>query len=869
MVSSQLEVVSSSPFGCVLRDHDRKERCRESNARNVQAMFDKNFDDLVRDHINGYVSLPSPHGSKNQISHNNVVSWVTSEQANANQQQQEHDMKNNIPSASTIIPRPPPVLKRWVSMRYREHVNEATEPTTPMPSASTRKNAQNSPSQWENTSAKHNLGASSLVQIWEARSLNRSKSSNCINSNQNQSQSMDSNTSRTGTCVSSNENNAMEGLSTNDPFDEKYVNRTNNRAFLTVWEAASEASCSSCIRTFDTSKTERVRIVDIIKKLKNGGEDADDHERGNNDHKHCSTSDQAEQWCFSVAISSPQIRGRQAFNDLLIRKERDKIRELDSLVKRKPVSKFPKRGRLQSTLKLKSPQRCQTIQDRCRLQSPRAHRNRIPQWPTITQLREKFSTGSEHLRTPTDVSATSRFLQNDTNSTCMPQQREDTHCQKRDQSSYPVNRSTMNTNGDVYEQSKPLSDAIQQISGPAKATTPLEGQLENEVAEKQGSNGQQHLLLDSQETAKTITQNEVAEQEKDQHHHHLTLESQETMETPTSMNSSIDNEIGEGEGNGDRQYLGLDSRSECTVVKSSTSYVNDSNENEVTGEEEDHYQQYFVESNDYDWFTDISRPKSHWESLRKAWYEEVLNATSKNGEIRQLVERGRVSSLLASDFTESMDRLLTCRIQVQADGAENQQVVDDNYDSTSLGSDFVDRMNRLMTSGAQCQADEAQNQQEVEGKEKTVQPMSCKEEDYDDDKEEEEEEERSLSSHQCHEANNYYDHSSSSLQLPSPSALRSWSSQDGNETGNDYERCASEFSPPPQQSQAHCYQDARQSSSSIGMGLIYDLRGDIQQLRHEMSELRKSMLSCMDKQMKFQLLSFNWKVHSGETYFII
>lgn len=49
------------------------------------------------------------------------------------------------------------------------------------------------------------------------------------------------------------------------------------------------------------------------------------------------------------------------------------------------------------------------------------------------------------------------------------------------------------------------------------------------------------------------------------------------------------------------------------------------------------------------------------------------------------------------------------------------------------------------------------------------------------------------------------------------------------------------------------------------MELIFNLRGHIEQLQQEMGELRKSILSCMDMQMKFQQYSFNREVHLGET----
>lgn len=47
------------------------------------------------------------------------------------------------------------------------------------------------------------------------------------------------------------------------------------------------------------------------------------------------------------------------------------------------------------------------------------------------------------------------------------------------------------------------------------------------------------------------------------------------------------------------------------------------------------------------------------------------------------------------------------------------------------------------------------------------------------------------------------------------------------------------------------------------MELIYDLRGQLEQLHREMRELRKSINSCMDMQVKLQH-SNPQEVHSGE-----
>lgn len=52
------------------------------------------------------------------------------------------------------------------------------------------------------------------------------------------------------------------------------------------------------------------------------------------------------------------------------------------------------------------------------------------------------------------------------------------------------------------------------------------------------------------------------------------------------------------------------------------------------------------------------------------------------------------------------------------------------------------------------------------------------------------------------------------------------------------------------------------------MEFIYDLRGQMNQLFHEMSELRKSIKTCVDMQMQMQQ-SKNQEVHTGLCLFLL
>lgn len=81
-------------------------------------------------------------------------------------------------------------------------------------------------------------------------------------------------------------------------------------------------------------------------------------------------------------------------------------------------------------------------------------------------------------------------------------------------------------------------------------------------------------------------------------------------------------------------FLGLLENAETTAS------LNDWDEKlaEEEEEEETYLQDQFPETN-YDWISEISRPRSYWEDRRQTWYREMLNSSSQNEEIRQLLER--------------------------------------------------------------------------------------------------------------------------------------------------------------------------------------------------------------------------------------
>jgi len=354
MASSQVDIAASAPFGCVLRDHNRRDRCRESNAHST---FQKNLKNLVRGHLHSCISISSGCSAsdkkRERDQNNNVDSWVANGETNNRRRQSR-------------------ILDRWAAQQAREVVSTIEKQEAellPLLNSPSLVSSRASSSRREDSAAPSNgstetsiLGASSLVQIWEKR-LNRL---NGLKLNSATSPSPSRSTS--GFSCNENGSSVEEPSSAEEAGDsarERYDAQPNDDQFAD-WEsdrtALSDAPSSSQGRKSDAGENEKVRVADIIKRLASAyqtpspitsGNDDNDHGHGHSSvqaspsRERSSLHEQTEQRVFSQVISSPRIRGRQAFTDLLMHLERDRHRELETLVERRPVSRFTQRGRIQ------------------------------------------------------------------------------------------------------------------------------------------------------------------------------------------------------------------------------------------------------------------------------------------------------------------------------------------------------------------------------------------------------------------------------------------------------------------------------------------------------------------------------------------
>ncbi|KAL0542541.1 hypothetical protein IC582_017607 [Cucumis melo] len=727
MASSQVEFSSSSsPFGCVLRDHNRR-REPSVTATHV-ARFRNNLKTLVMDRLNDCITI-TPNQNTNPVLTNFPVTKTNHDTSTKRSDDSQQHASTNDPQTQTT-----------------------STPAPPIPETSPNKNQTSK------------LGASSLVQIWEKR-LNVSSSNIGLNANAN---------ANTAVCSTKQETEAEQeqeqacSVEAGDFEDERYDAGPGSDDGFADWHSSRTSSSSPPSSTqsqsSDAGERERVRVVDIIRRLtltaakpphSSWVEDHNDQPNESSSlHPTLIPKDQVEPKCLSHILCSPRIRGRQAFADLLLQIERDRQRELDVLVERRAVSKFPQRGRIQSLLRLKILKRGMALEDEQKrpqfVITPRENHRSF----TIMHLRERFSgVGENGAKSPRG-----EMLNDNDDDKTQPDTNANTHTPPH----------VINTN------EKDKDNDNQQVVGIHSNNTDNDqiiGGFKEEQIEKQ-------------------------EQKPDQE-----LEPEQGGEVdPPSLEGIWQ----------DGSKLNSDSHDSMNGWEA---------EYQSEAGEESYGADYVGTS--YDWFADISRPRSYWEDRRQSWYQQMLDSNSANDEIRQLIQRKTVSNFLSSDFRERMDKLMVTRLERQTQQEEEYNEVKEDDD--------VDEELWCFSEGH-------------------TQPKSS-------DNEEEDDDERSLITAQYHEASDYLDQSASPLQLASPSILSSWSY----DMGEDSNRGTSISSPQPLLPQFSSNNNQHRPSlvsashnPSIEMELIYDLRGHMEQLYREMSELRKSIKCCMDMQLMLQ-----------------
>ncbi|CAH8382098.1 unnamed protein product [Eruca vesicaria subsp. sativa] len=315
---------------------------------------------------------------------------------------------------------------------------------------------------------------------------------------------------------------------------------------------------------------------------------------------------------FPMVVScSPRLRGRQAFTDLLMRMEQDRHRELDWLLERNAVSRFSQRGRLQiqSMLRLRNLNRCLAIQNQY---CSNAKTTRSKSGSTVQHLREKFRTNAAD-------------------------ERKDNHSLSA-KTSKETERKSLKKGGIAMEASLEEQLIIANHNKEEHAAACKE----DETVESDMSC---HQL---QETIGQETCNDNKFEDKEI----ITVES----ETPESVKNKMGNcvqEILETQ-----SVVHESNEMDQCLEQQETSYMN--------GWEEYEEEEYYNGEANNDWLSEISRPRSYWEELRKSRYLEVMNTRSEKEDIRRLLERRTVTDFLQSGLREQIERLMMSRVQTHS-----------------------------------------------------------------------------------------------------------------------------------------------------------------------------------------------------------
>ncbi|XP_058086937.1 uncharacterized protein LOC131233783 [Magnolia sinica] len=463
--------------------------------------------------------------------------------------------------------------------------------------------------------------------------------------------------------------------------------------------------------------SERGRVADMVRRLTSANRSqssitswSDEIEQDRGVIREVQCQEQSVSMCEqrgdNVVFPPPRLRGWEVGRDLIAYIVRERQRELNSLAAHRPVSQFSHRSRIQALLRFRFLRREPAVQDQQHPASTTIEEGHTQCGPSILLLRERSNHRGPHdsNAVPTTESSSNLSLQFQ-------------------------NNSLNSERSDLADEIMDGSCRYQEISGT------------NDM-------GTQSLLIS------LPSMSEELQEETQSSLISLPSMSEELHEEASMSSDHTWQERGVAVSN-------LDWQETANATASLPSW-----EGDVVMEEGDRNGQ---QASGGTWLSDDSHQGRSWaSSQRQDMYHSWNESTSNTEEIRELLERRSVTTTLASDFRETMDRLFLSISQRQAD----QPIVDHSY-----------------------------------AEEEEVPPDQL----------------------QDHEVGTTDLVVSTSLQLPMLS--------------RPYER---------QRSWHYSSYTRRSTPDSPEMELICDLRGDMVKLHREMSELRKSIDSCVHMQVELQ-----------------
>lgn len=534
------------------------------------------------------------------------------------------------------------------------------------------------------------------------------------------------------------------------------------------WESdrtAVSGPPSSRGRDSDATENERLRVADIIRKLTEDRISCDPlpHVR--------TSSDQSEQRCFSPVINSPRmIRGRQAFQDLFLKMERDRHNELRGLEACRAVSRYSHRGRIQALLRVRFLRRGLEAREGHQSNGAPPDPKRLTQ-PAIFHIRERFNSSVHSCREAVDATL--------------------------------VEENVSTSDQEEIENTK--EEVVHSKSMPRVGT--------DNIMDKESSVTSKEYSFDhaSHEARENVQQNSPQ------------LFGAEHIPVPdkASQDSS-----GEESNNG---FLAIkpEEVTNLQVTEAKYELLGDSAEEcgspHLAESEVYHSEAGWEEGTSRDWICEVSRPRGDWEDLRKARYQDMLDTFSENEEIRSLLQRGTVSNFLSSGLREQIDRVMLSRAQEKLTLISNR-----TQEEEQLPLETARDKDSEVAISEEGEAEEAQDEERDE--------FGIYYDEY-------EETESSI-------GQQYNDDLDRTISTPPPS----WPQHGGHDV-SDYSYPVASSSTYQSLSSTPYSQDHNTSStihSANEIDLLYDLKGHMDQLHQELSELRRSIKCCMTMQMKLQ-----------------